>query len=112
MQTGSTNNLLADLPMSIPAELVTVLAENTHVRIERIVSTAHCSPPGFWYDCEEQEWVVVLKGEGLLQFENGSAVRLGVGDHYLIEAHQRHRVEWTSETEPTVWLAVYFSAQS
>ncbi len=30
------------------------------------------------------------------------------GDHVLIEAHCRHRVAWTSDTEPSVWLAVYY----
>ena len=43
------NNLFADLP----EELVEVLAENNHVRIERIISIGHGSPDGFWYDQEK-----------------------------------------------------------
>ena len=31
-------NLFADLPTDLPEELVEVLAENKHVRIERIIS--------------------------------------------------------------------------
>jgi cupin 2 domain-containing protein len=29
-------------------------------------------------------------------------------DHVTIPAHRRHRVEWTTSKEPTVWLAVFF----
>ena len=57
------NSLFADLPSNLPKELVEVLAENKHVRIERIISTGHASPDGFWYDQNEAEWVIVLKGE-------------------------------------------------
>ncbi|MHB8901737.1 MAG: cupin domain-containing protein [Thermoguttaceae bacterium] len=33
---------------------------------------------------------------------------LGAGDHVRIPAGKRHRVEWTSPREPTVWLAVFY----
>lgn len=101
------NNLFADLPTVLPEELVTILAENQHVRIERIVSTGHVSPEGFWYDQDEAEWVVVLKGEAKLLFEDGKSVEMTPGDHVLIPAHRKHRVEWTTPDEPTVWLAVF-----
>ena len=62
-------NLFSALPAGSPEELVETLAECKHARIERIVSTGHASPDGFWYDQEESEWVVVLKGEAKLLFE-------------------------------------------
>ena len=31
-------------------------------KIERIVSRGHASPEDFWYDQEENEWVMVVKG--------------------------------------------------
>jgi cupin 2 domain-containing protein len=102
-------NLFANLPAGqLPEELVTVLAENAHVRIERIVSTGHASPPAFWYDQDEHEWVAVLQGEAMLHFEQGASVHMQPGAHVLIRAHTRHRVEWTAAQEPTVWLAVFF----
>jgi len=101
-------NLLTDLPPEIPEELVDVLVQSTNVRIERIVSTGHCSPDDFWYDQDEHEWVVVLKGEGRLVFEDAEEVSLKAGDHAMIAAHRKHRVEWTSPDEPTVWLAVFY----
>jgi cupin 2 domain-containing protein len=101
-------NLFDDLPTSLPQELVEVLAQNQHVRIERVISTGHASPPGFWYDQEETEWVVVLKGEAKLRFENNEPTTMRPGDYLLIPAHCKHRVEWTTPDEPTVWLAVFY----
>lgn len=103
----SRANLFEDLPASIPQELVQVIAENRHIRIERIVSQGHVSPEGFWYDQEEHEWVLVLTGAAVIRFED-STVQLGAGDFLSIPAHRKHRVEWTVEGEPTVWLAVFY----
>ena len=106
------SNLFADLPTDLPEELVEVLAENKHVRIERIVSTGHAIPDGSWYDQEEHEWVVVLQGEAKLLFEgDDEPVRMKPGDHISIPAHRKHRVEWTPPDEPTVWLAVFFASE-
>ena len=102
-------NLFADLPTDLPEELVEVLNENNHIRIERIVSTGHASPEGFWYDQEEHEWVVVLKGESKLMFEDDAEpIHMKPGDCINISAQRRHRVEWTTPNEPTVWLAVFY----
>jgi cupin 2 domain-containing protein len=102
-----TQNLFSDLPKSLPNELIEVLAGNQHVRIERIVSHGHTSPEGFWYDQEEHEWVLVLRGEAKLQFEDGM-IEMKVGDRINIPAHQKHRVELTTPDEPTIWLAVFY----
>ncbi len=103
------NNLFASLPTELSEELVEVLSENNNVRIERIVSTGHASPEGFWYDQEEAEWVVVVKGEANLLFEGDEEpVHMRPGDHVSIPAHRKHRVEWTTADEPTVWLAVFY----
>lgn len=103
-------NLLADVPAVLPAELITVLAESRHVRIERIVSFGHASPDGFWYDQDEHEWVTVLAGEATVTFQDGDAVPLRPGDYLLIAAHRKHRVAWTMPDVWTIWLAVFFSA--
>lgn len=102
-------NLFAILPTSLTEELTEMLAEGSDVRVERIVSTGHASPEGFWYDQEMDEWIVVLRGEALVQFEGeAEPLRLKPGDYVNIPAHRRHRVEWTSPDEPTVWLAVFY----
>lgn len=55
-------NLFADLPHKLSEELVETLVESKTIRIERIVSTGHASPAGFWYENEEVEWVLVVEG--------------------------------------------------
>ena len=100
-------NLLSNLPATRPEELTTVLQEGNGVRIERIVSTGHRSPDGLWYDQPDNEWAMVLQGAAKLTFED-QVVELLPGDYVNIPAHQKHRVEWTSPDEPTVWLAVFY----
>ncbi|MEM1182598.1 MAG: cupin domain-containing protein [Acidobacteriota bacterium] len=114
MPTPEIQNLLVDLPPDLTTadsaeERVDVLVENSQLRIERIVSTGQASPPGFWYDQDEDEWVTVLSGRAGLRFEHEEDTRrLGPGDQVNIPAHVRHRVEWTAEDEPTIWLAVFY----
>lgn len=103
----SLPNLFTDLPPHPPNELFATLLEAPGVRIERIVSHGHASPPGFWYDQDEAEWVVVLKGAARLKFEDGE-IEMHPGDFVTIPAHRKHRVEWTTPDEPTVWLAVFY----
>lgn len=100
-------NLLADLPPHLPVELVTALLTAPGVRIERIVSQGHASPEGFWYDQEQHEWVVVLTGAARLRLE-GETIEMRPGCFVNLPAHTRHRVEWTTPDEPTVWLAVHY----
>jgi cupin 2 domain-containing protein len=107
------HNILADLPPHLPDELCTTLLESADVRIERIVSQGHASPPGFWYDQDRPEWVIVLKGAARLRLEGEqAAVEMRPGDVVDIPAHKKHRVEWTTPDEPTVWLAVHYGEGS
>lgn len=103
-----SSNLFADLPQHLPDELFTTLLEAASVRIERIVSHGHASPDNFWYDQDQHEWVVVMKGTTRLRFED-TAVEMKSGDFINIPAHKRHRVEWTTPDEPTIWLAVHYA---
>ncbi|MEA5098338.1 MAG: cupin domain-containing protein [Burkholderiaceae bacterium] len=104
------DNLFSPVPPS-SGEVFTELLIRPGVRIERIVSTGQASPPGFWYDQNEAEWVLVLQGEAWLRFEDEpQARRLRPGDYVEITPRRRHRVEWTEPARPTVWLAVHCSA--
>ena len=87
-------------------ERVTVLTEGPGWRLERIVSHGHASAPGFWYDQHEDELVLVVAGAARLEVEGGSMIELAPGDWLELPAHLRHRVDWTADTEPTVWLAL------
>jgi cupin 2 domain-containing protein len=104
-------NLLSPLPDAEAAERVDTLLTRPGLRIERIVSRGQASPPGFWYDQTEAEWVVVLAGTARLRFADETEVRvLGPGDWVDIAPHRRHRVDWTDPAVPTVWLAVFSRA--
>ena len=102
-------NLFAHVPAATqPEEVVTEILVRPGLRIERVVSTGQASPPDFWYDQPWDEWVTVLAGAARLRFEGEPEDReLRTGDHVLIQAHARHRVEWTSADPPTIWLAVH-----
>ncbi|MDD2732576.1 MAG: cupin domain-containing protein [Desulfuromonadaceae bacterium] len=105
----SSGNLFEHIPATISEELFQTLAESGGARIERIVSDGHASPPGEWYDQKWDEWVLLVSGGATLLFENNAAqIILLPGDHVMIPAGCRHRVERTDQTQKTVWLAVHF----
>jgi len=106
---GAAGNLFAALPRRLDAEQIDALVANENLRIERIVSTGQASPPGFWYDQEWTEWVLLVAGSAGLLFEDEAEPRiLRPGDYLVIAPHRRHRVAWTDVEHPTVWLAVHF----
>ena len=103
-------NIFSDLPVKLPNERFDELLRGGSFRLERILSTGQATPAGQWYDQDQAEWVLVLRGSAQLQFEGeAEAVELGPGDYVLIPAHCRHRVQWTDPQSPTVWLALHFT---
>lgn len=98
-------NIFAQTSAPAAGEEILTLLENSAVKIERIVSHSHSSPEDFWYDQDEDEWVVVLRGTATLEFAGGESVGLGAGDYLMIPRHLKHRVARTGEE--TVWLAVH-----
>ena len=107
IQRTTSINVLADLPTNLPSEIFTTLLEDNPLRIERIVSHGHASPEDFWYDQDQNEWVLVLKGAAKLQFED-NIMTFNAGEFVNIPAHTKHRVAWTTVDEPTIWLAIYY----
>ena len=103
---------LLDLPQTLSAadgEFFETLARvQGDARIERIVSHGHTSPEGFWYDQDEDEWVLILQGEARIGFPDGREIELKTGGCLLLPRHVRHRVAYTST--PCVWLAVFAGA--
>jgi cupin 2 domain-containing protein len=92
-------------PLPLGEEVTTVLTENENIRIERIISTGQVSN---WYDQTETEFVILLEGNAVIEYENGRSVAMSKGDTLLIEPHERHRVSFTSSEPPCIWLCVFY----
>ncbi len=102
-------NLFDNLPSGGEDEELTTLLEAGASRLVRIVSTGQATPEGVWYDQDDSEWVVVLRGRAGLRIAGEDQVRvLSAGDYVDIPAGLRHRVEWTDADQPTVWLALHY----
>ena len=104
-------NIFNNLPIDQSQEEITTLLSSGTLRIERIVSNGQCSPPDFWYDQEEHEWVLVLSGQGDIEYPDKKRITLSPGDHLHIPPRVRHRVCQTSQEVPTIWLAVFWPDQ-
>lgn len=85
-------------------ERETILYEDETIRIVTINSSHHTTPIDAPYDQEEDEWVSILEGEAELKVEN-TIIPLHKGDHYMIKAHQKHWVTYTSNR--CIWLCVF-----
>ncbi|MBN1155239.1 cupin domain-containing protein [candidate division KSB1 bacterium] len=107
--SNTKSNIFHELPESAKEEIIERLLATERVVIERIVSQGQSSPQGFWYDQDNDEWVIVLQGRASLRFETeAQLVKLVAGDYLLIPAHVRHRVEWTDPDVQTIWVAVHY----
>lgn len=107
---NTPGNLFADLPDAHQAEQFEDILRLPGVRIERIVSCGQSSPADYWYDQPEGEWVMVLQGQGVIEFEDGRLLTLNPGDNLNIPPHCRHRVVATAENTTTIWLAVFYGS--
>jgi cupin 2 domain-containing protein len=109
MKLSLAENLFDNIPAVVTEELFTTLLQANDVRIERIVSEGHASPPGFWYDQDDNEWVMVLEGSAAVQFDrDAEPVKLRRGSYLTIPAHAKHRVVCTDPSQKTVWLAIHY----
>ena len=98
------------MPENLKEELFETILDGERVRIERIVSEGQVTPPGEWLQQKEDEWVILLSGEGEISFDDVAPnEKMRPGDYIFIKAGRRHRVERTDTAGKTVWLAVHQS---
>lgn len=103
--------IFADLPDATGEEQFQDLLQKPGVRIERIVSRGQASAEDDWYDQDEGEWVMVLRGQARLELQGpDEIIELGPGDWIDLAPHRRHRVAWTAPDRDTIWLAVFYTA--
>ncbi len=101
-------NIYKQIPDNLSEEVFEVLAQSKAVKIERIISKGHKSPGTGWYDQEQNEWVLVLKGNASICFEDETVIDLKEGDYINMSAHRKHRVISTSAITETIWLAIHY----
>lgn len=81
--------------------------KNETIKVEKIVSNGQKSPENFWYEQEKNEYILLLSGSAILQFEDFE-IELEKGDCLNISAMKKHRVKFTSLSEPTIWFAIFY----
>ena len=101
-------NIFDGIPAELHEEQFDQLITSDKVKIERILSKGHTTPATDWYDQEQNEWLLILKGEAVLAFDGESPVTLKKGDYLNIPAHKKHRVDWTLPDSETIWLTVHY----
>lgn len=88
-------------------EIIETIAEGGKFRLERIISECHTTKEGYWYDQEETEFVMVVRGRAELMFKGvETPVDLMPGDYLIIEPHEEHRV--TQTEAGTFWIALFY----
>ncbi len=104
----STNNIFKNIPTPSQEEFFENILSKNGLKIQRIVSYGHSTQEFEWYDQDDDEWVILLKGAAILSIDNEDDIKLNIGEYLNIPAHKKHRVSWTLENEETIWLAVHY----
>ncbi|CCZ06034.1 MULTISPECIES: cupin domain-containing protein [Culturomica] len=99
-------NIFQGIALVGEEEQFDLLIKGKHYRIDRIVSSGHSSPQGFWYDQEDDEWIMLIQGKAVLEIED-KLVELKAGDYLFLPKNCRHRVEKTSVDPACVWLCFF-----
>ncbi len=100
-----STSLFTHLEPEASEETFVTLFEKAGVKIESIASHGQASPEDFWYDQPGDEWVMIMRGEAVLEVQDQEPLSMHPGDHVMIPRHVRHRVART--TPDTLWLAVH-----
>lgn len=107
----SATNLFL-IPNKLPQEeWVEKLVDREDLRVERIISSGQSSPVGLWYEQPEDEWVSLLQGKAIIEWQGGEFTELSAGDCLLIPAGEKHRVDRTSSVPACIWLAIFMPAE-
>jgi len=105
---NALKNIFDNFPKNDDREFIEEILSTKDFKLERIISEGHISPPNYWYDQDKNEFVLLLKGKAELSFDNGEKYELNPGDYMIINAHQKHRVDWTDPNQKTFWLTILY----
>ena len=105
---SALNNIFEKIPENLNNELIEEILKTKNFRLERIISAGHHSPPDFWYDQDENEFVFLVSGCARISFNDGRIFDLKAGDYFVIKAHQKHRIVSTDQNRKTFWLTLFY----
>ena len=89
------------LPEILPGQFVEVRVDHSPTTmLRRPISVNFVD-----YESNQLWLLVAMVGDGTRQLGT-----LKAGDHLDIPPHCRHRVDWTSSEQATIWLAVFYTA--
>lgn len=100
------NNIFDKIGEAGEEEQFELLQKGPRYRIERIMSAGHSSPEGFYYDQENDEWIMLVQGEATLEVE-GKLTVLKTGDYMFLPKNCKHRIEKTSIDPACIWLCMF-----
>lgn len=105
----STDNIFESIPiMQANTEIISEILSGESIRIEKIYSNGYISDKNFWYDLDENEWVILLQGNAIIESEDSTITKLSGGDYIFIPAHCKHRVTYTSSSPECIWVAFFW----
>ncbi len=87
------------------------IIKDKNIRIERIVSNGQSSTEDFWYDQEQNEFVLLVEGHAILEIKEDNKIKsieLIKNEYINIKAGVKHRVKYTDINKPTIWLAIFY----
>ena len=98
-------NLFAQTASPNGEEIIRPLLDGKSFRLESIHSYGQPTPKGSWYDQDTEEWVLLVQGSAVLEFEGEGMLELKSGDYLVIPLHSRHRVDFASPD--AIWIALH-----
>ncbi len=104
-------NIFDTLLIDKKNEKFSKILQTKSIKIEKIVSNGQKSSDNFWYNQEKNEFVLLLEGRAILEIKENEIIKeieLKKGDYIDIKANIKHRVKYTDEKNPTIWLAIFY----
>ncbi len=98
-------NLFVDAEAPVEGEHFETLLKHDNLVVERIISSAEITPTE--YVQTQDEWVVILRGEAVLEVA-GESHELRPGDYLFLPAGTPHTVRRVSHG--ALWLAIHLHA--
>ncbi len=101
-------NIFSEIPKDLPEELIETLEKKDNIKIERIISKGHITKKERWYDQDKNEFVLVIKGNSIILFEDNEEIKMTEGDYIIIPKRIKHKVIYTDKNKDTIWLTIFY----